>query len=364
MKNKLKSSKGITLIVLAVTVIVILILAGVSIRTIMNPSGIIKKSEKEKNEVEEGIEVSKKNQNIILEKLSKEKTGISKPYIPEGFIEDKNTNLDTGLVIKDPKGNEYVWIEVPNDGTGPDYFNVNGPKDYQNIEQAIKKYTGEYKFEENDEDKWYKDNTKGWFSDETEYNIAKNNMLKSVFVNGGFYIGRYEAGIGDISEIPVSKPNVDSYNNVTRTQAKVLAEKLSTAEYINTLMFGMQWDLVLKYLETKGVAPEDLKVDSTSWGNYLNSEIKNNEGIIKNKNKSKLLKTGVSENTKKQNIYDLAGNVWEWTLEYNCFPERPCSARGGFYNQNGLYNSAFSRKHVYKTGASKEIGFRFALYKN
>ena len=91
-------------------------------------------------------------------------------------------------------------------------------------------------------------------------------------------------------------------------------------------MFGVQWDLVLKYLETKGTAQADLKTNSTSWGNYSNnlwnitnenSKYKNRSGWTsgaygaKGSSKSILLSTGASDTFSKQGIYDLAGNVWE-----------------------------------------------------
>ena len=384
MQKKLEKSKGITLITLAVTVIVILILAGVSIRLAIGKNGIISKAEKEKNKLEQEIQDSESKRNTILEELGKETIKENKPYIPEGFIEDKETNLDTGLVIKDPKGNEYVWIEVPNDGTGPDYSNVKGPKDYKNIEQAIKNYTLEYDYM-NYTDKWYEDmnHQTDWFKDEMEYNNAKNNMLGSVYQNGGFYIGRYEAGIEsknrtetwDTLEIPVSKPNVYPYNYVTRTQAKVLAERLSKPKYTNTLMFGMQWDLVVKYLEIKGKKQDDGK----SWGNFSDIEIKdinpnakgsNDKGKTykydlkrgKPKNTSVVLTTGASEYTKNQNIYDLAGNLWEWTLEYTGMPKTPCALRGANYisEQGGVS----SRVNNFTYDSGFYAGFRFALYKN
>ena len=86
-------------------------------------------------------------------------------------------------------------------------------------------------------------------------------MLKSIYQNCGFWIGRYEAGIetnrtsaGDATNLPMSKANVYPYNYLTRTQAKVLAEKVESGSYTSSLLFGVQWDLTLKYIENKKIS--------------------------------------------------------------------------------------------------------------
>ena len=106
-------------------------------------------------------------------------------------------------------------------------------------------------------------------------------------------------------------------------------------------MFGIQWDLVLAYLEASGVSEGDLKNNSGLWGNY--------KDVIFNISRGKysiddgatyeqvsrtypkpasgiLLTTGTTKRNNKMNIYDLAGNVWEWTLETNT---DSCVSRGG-----------------------------------
>ena len=126
-------------------------------------------------------------------------------------------------------------------------------------------------------------NKSTWYQSEGDYNTAKKKMLKSVYQNGGFWVGRYEAGIEnevDIRKaasatatlIPVTKQNMYPYNYVTRTQAKVLAEKVESGSYTSSLMFGVQWDLVLKYIETKNSAKKtNLLTNSTQIGNYNNN---------------------------------------------------------------------------------------------
>ena len=149
-------------------------------------------------------------------------------------------------------------------------------------------------------------------------------------------------------------------------------------------MFGVQWNLVLKYLETKGTAQADLKTDSTSWGNYYNNlwNITNanskyaildtdtyelgdwTSGAYGAKGSSKeiLLSTGASDTFSKQGIYDLAGNVSEWTLEYSSFSGYPCADRGGYYHNNGSIYPAAYRGSSSTTNYYNGVGFRVSLY--
>ena len=153
-------------------------------------------------------------------------------------------------------------------------------------------------------------------------------------------------------------------------------------------MFGIQWDLVLKFLETKGVAVTELKSDSSSWGNYRNVEfpvaqgnkytiatnfaLGNWDNVPENYIKPTfdtddtngngiLLSTGATERNSKMNIYDLAGNVWEWTLEKNTNADNSVVFRGGAFGYVGLLNQA-SYRNRYSTSSGTDIGFRLALY--
>ncbi len=100
-------------------------------------------------------------------------------------------------------------------------------------------------------------------------------MLKSVYKSGGFYVGKYETGIETtpktsglpsvlLAETPKIKQNAYPYNWVTCSQAQILANNMERRNYNTSLMFGVECDLVLKYLKAKGTAQADLKTDSTS----------------------------------------------------------------------------------------------------
>ena len=315
------------------------------------------------------------------------------PYLPEGFTKVGGTSLSNGYTIQDSKGNQYVWVEVPmTDEVYPTAgLNIKDftTEEYTAIETDLHTYTNDYRNGTSFKDEYYSDAATGLKSE--QYTALKQKMLKSVYKNGGFYIGKYETGIESTpktsgssttapKEIPVIKQNAYPYNYVTCSQAQTLASKMESGKYTSSLMFGVQWDLVLKYLETKGTAQADLKTNSTNWGNYYNNpwNITNTDskyGIYndsinwtdgaygkKDSNNEVLLSTGASETFSKQGIYDLAGNVWEWTFEYTADSSNPCALRGGSYNYYGSGNPAAYRNSYYTTGCYNSIGFRLSLY--
>ena len=318
-------------------------------------------------------------------------------YLPDGFTQVEGTTLENGLTIQDSKGNQYVWVEVPmTDEVYPTAgLNIKNftTEEYTAIETDLHTYTNDYRNGTGYKDEYYSDEATGLTSE--QYTALKQKMLKSVYKNGGFYIGKYETGIESTpktsgssttapEEIPVIKQNAYPYNYVTCSQAQTLANKMESGNYTSSLMFGVQWDLVLKYLETKGTAQADLKTDSTSWGNYSNNlwnitnenskyAILNTSNYTlgdwtngaygkKDSNKSVLLSTGASETFSKQGIYDIAGNVWEWTLEYTARSSNPCAGRGGNCNYDGSIVPAARRGNNVTTGYYGDIGFRLSLY--
>ena len=320
----------------------------------------------------------------------------TEPYLPTGFTKVEGTSLANGYTIQDSTGNQYVWVEVPK--TSEVYptagLNITGfsNDEYAKIETDLHTYTKDYR-KSGWEDEYYSDEATGLTSE--KYTALKQKMLKSVYKNGGFYVGKYETGIesapktegnpnSEPTENPVIKQNAYPYNNVTCSQAQTLASKMESGNYTSSLMFGVQWDLVLKYLETKGTSQADLKTDSTNCGNYNNNlwNITNTNSKyaiynttnnklgdwingaygLKASNSSILLSTGASETFSKQGIYDLAGNVWEWLLEKTSVFNRPCTSRGGVYCDNGSVFSAVYHGSGYTIGYGDFVGFRNSLF--
>ena len=222
-------------------------------------------------------------------------------------------------------------------------------------------------------------------------------MLKSVYDNGGFWIGRYEAGnaTATASNTTIASARDDAYiaanpavikadqipyNYITNKQAQTLSTSLATGGKTSSLMFGIQWDLTCKFLEEKtSLTATDIKSNSSSWGNYSNTTINLAKGKYNTspdsssstwkavtagaKNGTMLLTTGASENTNKMNIYDFAGNEYEWTLEqYTSYSSVPCAIRGGNYVSIGYSCPASYHRSDSTSNSYGGIGFRPALY--
>ena len=309
----------------------------------------------------------------------------TKPFLPTGSTVVES-DLNKGVVIKDSNGNEWTWIEVPksiytntayNGGTAP-----TSSTDYAKIESTMKKYAEAYRDSYTDE--WYSEEQHGFASAE-EYNKHKNAMLKSVYENGGFYIGKYEAGTETLrtsSSAPLTPPVIKEgaypYNWVTNKQAQEKSKDLATGGRTSSLMFGIQWDLVLKHIENKnGKTQAELKNDSTTWGNYINATFEITKGkystddgqkfteVNKKYTKSTssvLLTIGATERNSVLNIYDLSGNEFEWTLEKSTNTLNPSVYRGGGYNSNGSSNPVSSRNYYSTSVSLSSISFRSALW--
>ena len=446
MKTKIKQEKGITLIALVVTIVVLLILAGVSINAIFSDNGIINKAKDAQNKMDQATQNdldaidglsnwidSKTNGNAgggDTPTVPVEPTADTAPYYPDTtFTKLEGTDLSNGLVIKDAEGNEYVWIEVPKSLYDNTDYNSSGDQktnksiDYAKIEYCLHKYTEDYRKKSDGTltsftDEYPSDKVlAGTGLDSDAYTALKQKMLKSVYENGGFWIGRYEAGIetnrtakGDATIAPISKAGkveapVYPYTYVTCSQAQTLTSKLSTGKsYTSSLMFGVQWDLVLKHIEVKEVAKgtalatiqSALRRDSKDWGNYYNASFEINRGkyakyltlttwynyntalancvtyangtstkvSASSNSNSILLTTGASDTCKKMNIYDLAGNVYEWTLEYPANAYSPSALRGGSCNDTNVSGDpASNRLGVSTTNSNGSIGFRSSLFK-
>lgn len=312
------------------------------------------------------------------------------PFLPNGAT-IINKDLNTGIVIKDKNNNEWVWIEVPKTVTAK----ANTDKE---IEEALENYvkvdsTGKGELISNKQghtDAYHE----GIGLTKEQYNIKKSEILKSIKENGGFYIGRYETGhivsegetsrlsSGKTIQVPVIQKDAYPYIYVTNEQAEKLSESFSTEDTKCSLMLGIQYDLVFKYFNVKGkITPKELTQDSTKIGNYSNNKDLNitstnvkKLGLTKTswetvpvgkldiKEEPALLTTGASDDAKILNLYDIAGNIFEWTLEKGLDKNNPCAYIGGSYRDMGSGTPCSKRVATTKTESRDYIGFRATMY--
>ena len=422
-----KQTKGITLIALVITIIILLILAGISIAALTN-QGLFEKAKEAKQKTED----AQKNESQTLENYLEQMNSIAfsnvnkKETNPEGAMPKDaiviEGDANKGIVIKDIKDNEWTWVEVP--------MSITADKTTDNdIENALIAYAKDYREGIKGQgcdwsDEWYAMDGDTLITAKTanlsteqkalkngcglsydEYYAAKHNMLQCIKNNGGFWISRYEIGDSTATvnrtsdsnktEGAVSKPNQIPFNFVTCSQAQTLSSGMSTdSSKTSSLLFGIQWDLTCKFLETKSnLEQKNINEDSKNWGNYKDNGFKLNRGkyitspyisdsvwvefnvdtenyvidskkleLLEGKNDRVLITTGASETTNKMNIYDLAANVWELTLEL-ANNSAPCAIRGGGYGDNGT--TAVSCRSCLTTTRINNIsnvGFRASLY--
>ena len=424
MQRKWKE-KGVTLIALVITIIVLIILAGVAINTLVGENGIITQAQKAKENTElaekdeeelledlvSQIDYSQANTNLGIVKVGEtavrnstmngQKGSYANPVIPKGF-KAVDTNIakwkdengyQFGLVIEDDtkdeitQSSQFVWIPV---------------EDYQHfhlIEGYLNGYLTTYLSRTENA-------SREAGASKTEKipqlpNSGKNallgtnesiNMYRSISTYGGFYIARYEAGIAgtvnstqtndsnkqiqDGSIKPISKEKVGVWNFIAwgGTKEKEATDgefgndrqdgavKVARSMYNNpiegihnknttvksTLCYGVQWDAIMNFIdknyETGTCDSNSFLVNSSNQGNYSGN----------------IATTGSRDEYNVKNIYDLAGNVYEWTME--AFHTEYRVTRGGNWNVSATYAPASQRGNNNPDNSYDSIGFRVALY--
>ena len=329
-KNELKNKKGITLIALVITIIVLLILAGVTIATLTGPNGIITraneaKQKTEEAEIQELRDLAQMEANTYLEQYEHTETINGKTVtvpIPAGFamsnIEGENSVKD-GLVIIDTNGNEYVWIPCTIDG-------ADGTVPYSREET---KWTIET--DGSDNSRAVKDELTlldaGVTYSEVDIENGINQDISQEIVNQinaekasiekykGFYVGRYE--VGKKNSKAVIKQDKEPYAEIEWIDAYQLAKGIGGGTEATTyLCSSYAWDTALKYIETK-TKYTDYGSDINKYNeNWTSKNVVDKYGnIIKKVGESKKLNTGLT--TAIYNIYDMGGNVAEFTTELN-----------------------------------------------
>ncbi len=206
---------------------------------------------------------------------------------------------------------------------------------------------------------------------QTEIN-EYNNMLDSVKKYGGFYIARYEASNnnGTAQSVKYMTPWTDIKWADSMTNLSGGAVEKSRGLYnsnnskygtVSTLIYGVQWDATLRWLQ--GNYP-NIKFDSTGLGNYKNETVDytlaNGNALTKASGNSAMILTGSSEHCKTNNIYDLCGNVSEWTME--AYEENMRIVRGNSYLNDSGINNTPSIREANSISSTSSRGFRIAMY--
>ena len=263
-----------------------------------------------------------------------------KVWIPEGFkvAEDSASTVQGGVVIEDKDGNQFVWVPV---ATIADYKRT--------------WYTGDASFS-------------------SYLEALPEDEKTSVKTYKGFYIGRYEAGdkentvaktlrsSNDVTKAVTIKANQAPYNYVTRTQAVSLAEGFKTQQGYKAktkLVSSYAWDTTIAFLQ-------EVNSDygsSSKEGNYNNTTFSYIDitGATKTKAKSSSVLVPTGQTTPVCNIYDMGGNVWEWTTESSSSTFSPYAFRGGCYDDN-FADCPAGRRDLDSDYAYAYRGFRLTLF--
>ena len=175
-----------------------------------------------------------------------------------------------------------------------------------------------------------------------------NNMINSVKKYGGFYIGRYETGNLSQDIVVVQKGNTDIDEQTWYTMYKKCKKLKGANKQVETgMIWGCQWDRTLMWLvESGNRSITEICENSTSWGNYSDAifTYTNTSGgtSMKNNGSHTIIPTGSADYTKANNIYDLAGNMREWTMEAANGNNR--ISRSGYYYWSGSEYPASYRR--------------------
>lgn len=416
-------NKGVTLIALAVTIVVMLILAGVTISVLNGENGIVKQAQKAKEEskikeLKEKVRIDiagKRVENIngelrvsvlkeILDKyfdnvpvetqitsetelkakeeygkyemkisdidvgeityetsytIFKDVNGEQVP-IPEGYIVSENSDeniVNKGLVISDSRGNEYVWISCTVDSSS-------NKLQYKRTEWGVEKDGTDNSRAIKDEltlkdiDVTYsKTDTDNGINEEISKEIVAqiNAEKESIKKYGGYYIGRYE--VGKDNKTAVIKAEQEPYVNIKWSKAYELAKGIGGGEGATTyLCSSYSWDTAINFIQNttgKNYATSIIGFN----GNWKSQEVKDSSGkVIKPVNTAQRLNTGLT--TALCNIYDMGGNVGEFTTELNPGTSETVVLRGG----HNFYLPAGYRWDYGSGSAYSYFGFRATLF--
>ena len=408
MKEEIKKSfakrgkeKGITLIALVITIVILIILATVSINVVLGEGGLIQRAQEGKsltdqaqtdeqeeltgaeeyiNGVLSGTEQTPMDPteqtptpigNVTKGEIFDETTKVSDAdgdilYVPGGFgiATDSPNEIDDGIVItNNGDTKQFVWIPV-NDASLANMYNTTGGEKqllgvttktsiYSNLRQRSgDSYTETTPGNESgirepdvlssyDTDSRYHNTILGYANIQAMADAMVeeyNKTYQSIAKYDGFYIGRYEI-TGNVDNPTVEKGGTVITENWYNLK-KACTNVVSTEYAQSTMVYGNQWDEVMAWLIATGDKTEtQVNEKSSDWGNYFGST-----GTAAT-NSGSLQTAGKNEAWQANNIYDLAGNMDEWTQEAGKTDGRV--GRGGYYYLSGSNFPASERVRYY-----------------
>ena len=361
-----QNNRGITLIALVITIIVLLILAGVSISMLTGTNGILTQAQNAKQVTEESAEKEKRQLSQIeasthLENYDYTDAEGNPAKIPAGFavsnVEGENL-VSKGLVIIGTTGNEYVWIPCTTEKNDTNKLQYKREETSWGIEddngtKAIKDeltLTGVTPSKE-ESDNGITTTVLNEIVEQVKTEIA------SINANGGYYIGRYETG--NENNVAVIKQKQVPYTNIKWSQAYTLAKGIDVGRKADSyLCSSYAWDTAIKFIQTHSTATNYATTRENFNENWIDKDVKDKNGnVIKKSGTASRLNTGLT--TAKSNIYDMGGNVVEFTTELNPNTSEAVVLRGGSYPS---YSPAGGRWAYGSGNAWDNYGFRSTLF--
>ena len=409
MSNILTSNTAITLVALVITIIVLLILAGVTLSMVMGDSGIFIKA----NNASEQTKIANAKEIIrtaVLENEVYKNTGdanaksdtdllepVKEKLQQEGYtINDDNTitigkttiNIPDEIASASTGGNGSsggnVTIEKGDNTQGTEPKTINGkPATYRNpiipagfkavdssidntIDSNANWTNGEgYKYglviqdKEGNQFVWiavdganvkldryqFQDSLNYKGESYNNYSETKDNTWAQKVENCGGYYIGRYETKYENSKCVVKQGNVPTVN-VTRDTAREYAQKMKTDYGYN----AVTTDLLNSYMWDTALK----YIDYYTGSNFSTTTGLGNAGKIN----SGAVASGSYSNDIKCNIADMSGNACEWTTEYYS-SSSPCVYRGGGYN---FSYAACRRSYINTSGSTRYVGFRCALY--
>ena len=422
MKIGMKRERGITLIALVVTIVVLLILAGVSINALFGNNGIIEKAKEAQNKMDKATENDQKEINELTNWLDNQVNGTTgggttgeddnpstTPKISRliGTVVDKNTKAEDayGNKITIPKGfkvvahgtvagsatytysgdnipavQDGIVIENGTDGNQFVWVPVGTIKNKNNTTNTIT--LGRYEFDSNT----------GALKSNTPVQVASvENCTQEVTINTNYKeLSVFRAGNSatDSTAQNATARNLEEFISTTlanggyyiaRFEASGTASKI-TSKYNQTVLVDITQPNAAKAArEMYGEIKENNKlvyasdlVNSYAWDTaiiFIQTYSGKTDYASHNESKTTKAFTATGKNNDKYcNIWDMSGNAYEWTTEYSTYAItsdfRPCVYRGGYYNADlGLAINYTSYRYYHRTTYSlSDLGLRPLLY--